>query len=234
MEVLGIFVPNWILIAVPALMIVAGILAFLAIRIPPTSKLEIFGTMIEIYHLPYWRMRRVAKSSAFLVFSDETGWLGHGTAKYAKDKADYRLDDRVRELAPIGAGQAIAVDVKRLPSKKLIVCNIYDDVKRISSESFSTGFSNSVKLLKKLVPNSIFPGNSIMMGDPTDDWNYFAKRISPNDAARIVLDAISKCNGEVGTVRIIVQKETHARAYAEELEHLSESRHRYSKELAGV
>lgn len=231
MNLFGIEIPMWVMVAVPVLVVLTGILGYLAIRISPTARLEIFGTQIDMYHLPYWRMRRIPKASGFLAFSDETAWMGHGTAKYIKDKADYRLDDRIRELAPIAPGSVLTIPVKRLPAKYLIVANIYDDSKRLDSLSFCKGFDAAVEALSNSIPNSMFPGNSLMMGDPTDDWNYFEKRISPNVSARLVLDAIAKCNGRVGAVRIIVPKSENAKAYKEEMERISEIRHEYSRDL---
>lgn len=231
MNLFGIEIPMWMMVVAPVLLFVVCLLGFLAIRISPIARVEIFGTRIDIYHLPLWRMRRIPKCSAFLALSDETAWLGHGTAKYVKDKADYGLDDRVRELAPIAPGTVVTIPVKRLPAKHLIVANMHGDSKRLDSNSFYQGFDAAVVALGKVEPNSVFPGNSLMMGDPTDDWNYFEQRISPNAVAELVLDAIAKCAGRIGAVRIIVSKDENVMAYKQEIERLSEIRHEYSKDI---
>ena len=79
----------------------------------PAATADMSKMLLRIYAIPAWQMRDVPKASAFLAFTDETGWLGHGSAKYIKDKADFGLDDAITAMAPITTMEAISVPVRR-------------------------------------------------------------------------------------------------------------------------
>lgn len=173
----------------------------------PAAKLDIDGLYVKVFHLSGWRLRKVPRSDAFLVFSDSTGWMGHGTSKYIKDKSDYRLDDHIREHAPIPPGKAVAFPVKRIPARNLIVTNIFDEQKLTNLEQFQTAFSAALK------KNHRLDGWSITLIDPTDDLNYQEMRMAPERVACVIIDSMLRNRKWLTKANIIATNETSVDAY---------------------
>ncbi len=163
---------------------------------------------IEIFHLPGWQLRSVS-ADAMIVFSDETGWLGHGISKYVKDKGDYGLDDRIKASAPIPPGSAKAFPVRRLPVRHLIVVNIYDERKLTSTRQFEEAFLAAVRLA------AAEGAQSVVAFDPAEQWNYFTERTGVHETSDLLLSAISKCKNKVATVRIVVTTKQGFEVYKE-------------------
>jgi hypothetical protein len=164
----------------------------------PSAVADMPKMLLRIFAIPAWQMRDVPKSSAFLAFTDETGWLGHGSSKYIKDKADFGLDDAITAMAPIPPLQAISVPVRRLPASRLVVANVYDSNKLTSNASFAEAFKNACIEVER------FGGKTITFIDPTRDWNYQEWRVEPTDAARAVITNVLTNRGRIKAANIIV------------------------------
>jgi hypothetical protein len=183
--------------------------------------------LLRIYAIPAWQMRDVPKASAFLAFTDETGWLGHGSAKYIKDKADFGLDDAITAMAPIPPLQAISVPVRRLPAARLVVTNVYDANKLTSNASFAEAFHNACKEVER------HGGKSVTFIDPTRDWNYQEWRVEPTDAARAVVTNVLANRGRIRGANIIVP-ETSKDAYVSLTERVFDQRWRLTSDDPAV
>jgi hypothetical protein len=127
---------------------------------------------------------------------------------------DYGLDDKVRALAPIPMGDAIAVPVKRLPAKHLVVANVYDERTLVVPDSFFAGFRSAVQKVKG------FGGTSISLLDPTNDWNYQEHRADPNTSAELLISAIGRSCGGIEVVRILVDNDAALEAFRSEFDAL--------------
>jgi hypothetical protein len=194
----------------------AAVILVTFLAIPLTAAASSFGAKpsasrggIELFSLPGSRLQKV-KADALIVFADETGWLGHGTSKYVKDKGDYGLDDRIRDAGPISPGKAKSFKVGRLPVSSLIVANIFDDRKLVTKESFRRGFGAAAKAAEGL------GCESVAFFDPTDDWNYFTHRIDAATTADMVLDTVSSF-GNLRAVKVIIPNEENLASYKDRL-----------------
>ena len=164
----------------------------------PAAVADMPKMLLRIYTIPAWQMRDVPKASAFLAFTDETGWLGHGSSKYIKDKADFGLDDAITAVAPIPPLEAVSVPVRRLPASRLVIANVYDANKLTSNASFAEAFKNACKEVER------HGGKSVTFIDPTRDWNYQEWRVEPTDAARAVVANVLANRGRIKAANIIV------------------------------
>ena len=173
----------------------------------PAATADMQKMLLRVYCIPAWQLRDVPKASAFLAFTDETGWLGHGSCKYIKDKADFHLDDAITSLAPIPPLQAVSVPVRRLPAKHLVVANVYDDKKLTSNQSFAEAFKNACLEVNR------HGGKTVTFFDPTRDWNYQEWRVEPMDAARAVLANVLRNRGKIKGANILVPDEASRDAY---------------------
>ena len=190
----------------------------------PAASADMPQMLLRIYGIPAWQMRDVPKASAFLAFTDETGWLGHGSSKYIKDKADFGVDDAITELAPIPPLGAISVPVRRLPAKRLVIVNVYDDNKLTSSEIFEEAFHNACVEVQR---NS---GKSVTFFDPSGDWNYQEKRIEAAGAARAIIANVLKNRGIIKGANIIVPNEAARESYVKLAERVFDERWRLTSE----
>ncbi len=218
-------------ISIPPIVVVFAVVALVvmllgglhfAYYVRPRASVEINGTRIEVFCIPGWSLRKVPKTDAFVVFTNATGWLGHGTNKYVKDKADFGLDDEIEKFAPIPVEGTVSVPVKRLPAKLLVAANIYDEKGLTHSIQFQKGFDSAIQ---KLLNDGM---KSLMVCDPTDDWNYFEHRAESALGAQMLINAILKYSGKLKIVRILVVKPQNLEAYTELLRKISEERWRYA------
>lgn len=173
----------------------------------PAASADLPKMMLRVYWVPAWQLRDVPKASAFLAFTDETGWLGHGTSKYIKDKADFGADDAIGAMAPIPALHAISIPVRRLPAKRLVVVNMYDANKLTSRDAFAEAFRNACREVAR------HDGKTVSFFDPTDDWNYQERRVEPTDTARVVVGNILANRDLIKGANVIVPNETACEAY---------------------
>jgi hypothetical protein len=174
----------------------------------PSATADVPKMRLRIYGIPAWQMRDVPRASAFIAFTDETGWLGHGSSKYIKDKADFGLDDAIETHAPIAPYQAISMPVRRLPAGRLVVVNVYDDNKLTSRDSFQEAFHNACLEVRR------HHGSSITFIDPTADWNYQEKRVEASDAARAIIRNVVRNRGIIRAANIIVPNPLACEEYA--------------------
>lgn len=215
--------PPIVKIGVPLLLLVLGGGAAYFLRLRPFGMEDLLGTEFSIFLVPSWSMRRVPRADSLIVFSDETGWLGHGSAKYVKDRAQYIVEDAIRSLAPIAPGWAVSTELKWMPAKRLIVANPYDERKITGREEFQRGVYGAIREHRK------HHGSSVIVVDPVDDWNYFEPRILPEEGARIVMDSFSKYIGKQKAIRVVVSNRKHAEAYAAILNEYSENRWKFAR-----
>lgn len=214
------FIPTWgiwfwVLLILITLSMPAYVLFERAMVKKPAGQGSISGTSVRLYHVPGWDLRKIG-GDAYAVFSNETGWLGNGLGKYVKDKGDYGLDDRIKEAAPIPPGSAKSFPVRRLPSKNLIVANIYDEKGVSGPGQFAAGFRALISEARAL------GADTIVLLDPTDDWNYFTERTAAEDVARLLMKNIDKADGAVPAFKIIVTKPEHLAAYNAVLQETSD------------
>ena len=193
----------------------------------PAATADMSKMLLRIYAIPAWQMRDVPKASAFLAFTDETGWLGHGSAKYIKDKADFGLDDAITAMAPIPPLEAISVPVRRLPATRLVVVNVYDANKLTSNAAFSEAFKSACIEVER------FGGKTITFIDPTRDWNYQEWRVEPTDAARAVVRNVLANRGRIKGANIIVPDDSKD-AYVSLTERVFDQRWRLTSDDAAV
>lgn len=186
----------------------------------PAAVADMPKMLLRIYCVPAWQMRDVPKASAFLAFTDETGWLGHGSSKYIKDKADFGVDDAITAMAPIPPLQVISLPIRRLPASRLVVANVYDANKLTSKESFAEAFKNACLEVERNA------GKSVTFIDPTGDWNYQEWRVEPTDAARAVIANVLANRGRIRMANIIVPEEASKDAYVALTERVFDERWR--------
>lgn len=178
----------------------------LLIRVRPAVRGELMEATIEVYSMPAWGLRRL-RADAFIAFTDESGYLGSGASKYIRDKGDYGLDDRIRQAAPIPPGGVVAVPVRRLPAKYLIAANVCDERGLVGPDAFGRGFSAAVS---KAVENGC---RSMLVPDPTEDWNYSEHRVDPVQGAKTLLETIARHRGEMSKFKILVARPENLSAY---------------------
>jgi hypothetical protein len=193
----------------------------------PAATADMPKMLLRIYAIPAWQMRDVPKASAFLAFTDETGWLGHGSAKYIKDKADFGLDDAIRSMAPIPPLEAVSVPVRRLSASRLVVANVYDANKLTSNAAFAEAFKNACIEVER------HGGKSVTFFDPTRDWNYQEWRVEPTDAARAIIANVLANRGRIKGANIIVPKDSKD-AYVSLTERVFEQRWRLTSDDPAV
>jgi hypothetical protein len=193
----------------------------------PAATADMPKMLLRIYAIPAWQMRDVPKASAFLAFTDETGWLGHGSAKYIKDKADFGLDDAIRAMAPIAPLEAVSVPVRRLPASRLVVANVYDANKLTSNAAFAEAFKNACIEVER------HGGKSVTFFDPTRDWNYQEWRVEPTDAARAIVRNVLANRGRIRGANIIVP-ESSKEAYVALTERVFDQRWRLTSDDPSV
>ena len=194
----------------------------------PAASADMPQMLLRIYGIPAWQMRDVPKSSAFIAFTDETGWLGHGSSKYIKDKADFGLDDAITSMAPIPPLGAISVPVRRLSSDRLVVVNVYDDNKLTSSESFAEAFHNACVEVQRQ------KGKTVTFFDPSGDWNYQEKRVYAAGAARTIIANVLKNRGIIKGANIIVPNDIARESYVKLTERVFDERWRLTSEDKGA
>ncbi|MGI8924510.1 MAG: hypothetical protein ACR2HJ_10825 [Fimbriimonadales bacterium] len=191
----------------------------------PAATLDLARIYLRIFHIPGWKLRNIPRADAFIVFTDATGWLGHGTSKYIKDKSDYRLDDEITSLAPIQGGEAVSVAVHRLPVKRLVVANPFDQQKMMSGEQYSAAFRAATREIEAQ------NGKSFTLFDPTDDWNYQERRVEPMQAARRIVDAILRSRDQgIRSANIIVTSEENIAAYQNLARRMNEDQWKFTHE----
>lgn len=173
-------------------------------------------------------MRDVPKASAFLAFTDETGWLGHGSSKYIKDKADFGLDDAITAVAPIPPLEAVSLPVRRLPASRLVIANVYDANKLTSNASFAEAFKNACKEVER------HGGKSVTFIDPTRDWNYQEWRVEPTDAARAIVANVLANRGRIKAANIIVPDALSKEPYVSLAERVFDQRWRLTSDDPSV
>ncbi|MBA3726751.1 MAG: hypothetical protein H0W86_09935 [Armatimonadetes bacterium] len=189
------------------------------------ATLDLDRIYLRIFHMPGWKLRNIPRADAFIVFTDATGWLGHGTSKYIKDKSDYRLDDQITSLAPIEGGSAVSVAVHRLPARRLVVANPFDQQKMMSGEQYSAAFRAATKEIEA------HNGKSFTLFDPTDDWNYQERRVEPMQAARRIVDAILRSRDDgIRSANIIVTNEENLIAYRSLADRMVENQWKFTHE----
>ncbi|MFN8140046.1 MAG: hypothetical protein U0R49_09640 [Fimbriimonadales bacterium] len=199
--------------------LVSAITTFLPAR--PDVEVEALGPKVQIFVLPGSQLRRLPKSSGFVAFSDSTGWLAHGSMLAIKDKADYKLDDQIRSLAPIAQGAAVSVPAKSIPGKRLVVANVYNDRKVATRDSFAAAFDAAVEEIKK---NG---GDSAIFADPTPGWNYQEHRVDPDFAAELFVEAIVRNRKKLKAFRIVLTDPNSFDAYKKLFSDLNENAWRY-------
>lgn len=190
----------------------------------PAAVADMPGVLVRVYGIPAWQMRDVPRAAAFLAFTDETGWLGHGSSKYIKDKADFGVDDAIRALAPIPPMSAVSFKVSRLPAGRLVVCNVYDSNKLTTGAGFSAAFSAGCREIAK------HAGKSVTFIDPSQDWNYQEWRVEVRDAARAVLANVLEQRGRIRTANIIVPDSSALEAYRSLVEKAFDERWRLTSD----
>lgn len=173
----------------------------------PAASADLPKLLLRVYGVPAWALRDVPKASAFLAFSDATGWLGHGTSKYIKDKADFGIDDAIEALGPIGPLQAVSLPVRRLPASRLVVINMYDASKLTSRDAFTEAFRNGCREVSR------HGGKTITFFDPTVDWNYQERRVEATDTARVVVGCTLANRDLIKGANIIVPNEAARETY---------------------
>lgn len=173
----------------------------------PVASADLPKMMLRVYGVPAWQLRDVPKSSAFLAFTDETGWLGHGTSKYIKDKVDFGADDAIEALAPIPALNAVSIRVRRLPATRLVVVNMYDENKLTSKEAFTEAFRNACLEVQR------HDGKTVTFFDPTRDWNYQQMRVNAVDTARVVVGCVLANRDLIKGANILVPAEEAREGY---------------------
>jgi len=175
----------------------------------PAAAADLPKMLLRVYGVPAWQLRDIPRASAFLAFSDETGWLGHGTSKYIKDKADFGLDDKIEALAPIPPLRAISVPVRRLPASRLAIVNMYDANKLTSREAFAEAFRNGCKEVHR------HDGKTVSFFDPTSDWNYQERRVEAVETARVVVGCVLSNRDLIRGANIIVPNESACAVYVD-------------------
>jgi hypothetical protein len=188
----------------------------------PAAVADMPKMLLRIYAIPAWQMREVPKASAFLAFTDETGWLGHGSSKYIKDKADFGVDDAITALAPLAPLQAVSIPVRRLPASRLVIANVYDENKLTSNASFSEAFRNACLEVSRN------DGKTVTFIDPTRDWNYQERRVEPMDSARAVIANVLRNRGKIKGANIIVPDAASKDAYVSLTEKAFDERWRFN------
>jgi hypothetical protein len=183
----------------------------------PRLEIESLGPRVQLFVLPGSQIRRLPKSDGLAAFVDETAWLAHGSSLCIKDKADYKLDDKMRALAPIAPGTAVSLPVKALPAKRLIAANIYDERKTVTKESFARGFDAAVDETIR------HDGKTMTLFDPTSDWNYFEQRTTPDFAAELIGEGVVRNRKRLKVYRVVVVEEQYADAYIKRLNYLHEN-----------
>lgn len=165
--------------------------------------------------MPAWKVRQLSGDAIF-VFTNDTGFMGAGAAKYIRDKADYRLDDAITAAAPLAFRSATLFPVKRLPVKQLIICNIYDEQRLVTRESFIEAFCAGFELA------GAQGYESFVVPDPSDDWNYFTHRADPAVAAKWVIEGISRSRNRISAVKILTTTDESLAAYKDEVDQLKQ------------
>lgn len=179
----------------------------------PSARAKVFRMTVQIYRTSAWKIRQLSADGIF-VFTNETGYLGTGTAKYIRDKADYRLDDAITAAAPLPPASATLFDVQRLPAKKLIVCNVHGDDGLVTRDTFLRAFCSGFEKAGR-------EGcDSYIVTDPTDDWNYYTKRAEPAVGAEWVFAGIVRSRNHIGAIKILTTNDESLKAYEAELEKL--------------
>jgi hypothetical protein len=122
----------------------------------------------------------------------------------------------IRDRAPLATGSATLFPVKRLPVKQLIVCNIYDEQRLVTPESFLAAFCAGFELA------GARGYESFVVPDPSDDWNYFTHRADPAVAAKWVIEGIAKSRHRISAVKILTTTVESLAAYKAEVDHLKQ------------
>ncbi|MCL6624700.1 MAG: hypothetical protein K6T17_08825 [Fimbriimonadales bacterium] len=198
----------------------------------PTRARRLKDGNVEIYAVPAWRAQYI-KADAVIALTNESGFLGSSSAKFIRDKADYRLDDVIRQHAPLPPGGCLVMPLTRLPARRLAVTNITDENGLITPHSLAEGIKNTASALgKERIPTPIasfllkLPGlhrfalrfpqkpiSSVLLCDPFEDWNYFERRVNEEESARFLLQALLPNLKAFGTVKILVASPSSASAY---------------------
>ena len=181
----------------------------------PAARATVFRMSIQLYRMPAWKIRQLSGDALF-AFVNETGYLGAGAAKYIRDKADYRLDDAIKEAAPFPPASAKLFDVKRLPVRKLIVCNLSN------SQAMMTRDSVIESLCKGFEIAGDVGCQSFVIPDPTCDWNYQTHRADPAVAANWLFAAFSRSRHRINAIKVLTTTEESFEAYKAELDRLKE------------
>lgn len=208
----------WIWLGMVSLAVIAlAIGLFLRLGVRPRSVFQLEGTRVEVYCIPLWSLQRI-HGDAIVAFCDETGYIGEGMAKTIRDKADYRLDDKIEEGAPYLSTVARAFPVRRLPCRHLIITNIYNEKGLVTQDVFRNAFTHAIEEGKKL------KAATYVVPDPTDDWNYYEHRANPNLAAQFLYDAIRANHNAIRCIKILTERKEYAEAYHEQARRMHPNR----------
>lgn len=198
----------------------------------PVRAKRFDGGKIEVYCTPLWRVQYI-KADAIIAFTNQAGFLGSTTTKFIRDKADYRIDDAIRNNAPIPPGACVLVPLTRGPARRLAATNITDEKGLITPHFLAEAMkSASEALTKERIPTPFatflmrLPGfrrvalripqkpvRSVLLSDPTSDWNYFERRVNEEESAHLLLQATLPNLKTLGTVKILVTSSQSASAY---------------------
>lgn len=178
-----------------------------------SARAKIFRITVQIYRTSAWKIRQLSGDGLF-VFTNETGFLGAGAAKYIRDKADYRLDDAITAAAPLPPASATLFDVHRLPAKRLIVCNVHGEDGLVTPETFLQSFCAGFEKAGKA------GCDSYVVCDPTNDWNYYTKRAEATVGAEWVFAGIVRSRNHIAAIKILTTNEESFEAYKAELDRL--------------
>jgi hypothetical protein len=128
----------------------------------------------------------------------------------------------------------------RLPARRLAVTNITDNKGIITPQSLAQGIQHTASVLTQEripTPRASFlrklpvlhklanrfppqPLRSVLLCDPTTDWNYFERRVDEEESARLLLQALLPNLKDFRTIKILVATPETALAYETALQNL--------------
>lgn len=210
-------------VAAVILIVVAALKFKSIIQQSPSFTASVGTTQVELYKMYAWDIRRIPRSTAFIALTDETGWLGYATAKYLSARMDYEVKRTAQPKLEVAIGDAVVVPVKRLPVKSIVIANIYNENKITNQQLLENAIAKAIDTITNNQKATI------IIPDPTDDWNYYQKRAEPELAAKLLITAIAKHGHKLTAARIIVSKNKNFDAYKRILATVSEERWKYAE-----
>ncbi len=218
------------------LILARGLYLWYAPPRPTHTKRFPEGT-VEVYSLPLWRAQYI-KADALIALTNESAFLGTTATKFIRDKADFRLDDAIRKHAPLPPGECLVMPLTRLPARRLAVTNITDEKGVITSRSLADAIQKTASALSKEripSPGAVLlmklpgfgplahrfpqkPIRSVLLCDPTSDWNYFERRVDGEESAQFLLQALLPHLSAFRTLKILITDPETALAYGKLLQ----------------